>query len=36
MGASYKEMRKTPLDVIRADLEYIGIENKIEAAKMNN
>lgn len=33
MKVSYLEMRNTPLDVILADLEYIGIERTIRAKK---
>lgn len=33
MRASYQDMRRTPLDVIRSDLEYIDIEQTIRAAK---
>lgn len=33
MNASYAQARATPLDVIKADLEYIGIEEQVKKKK---
>lgn len=33
MHADYQTMRDTPLDVIKADLEYMGLEAQIRKAK---
>ncbi len=36
MRVSYQAMRETPIDVIKADLEYISIARTIRAAKQEN